>query len=170
MRIGKRAFLVLFVTVAVQATLTAQTASESGADALSHCPDPLAVLRRFYDSNDALRFEESALLFADDADFATWATGVNGHIMAERHLKGRMKIRGFLPNGRGLRRRLPDAPPDGPVYSETRIQVTGSTVRFMLEPDRKRPNGRLYNPFSVEAVLDGCRIKSLTVIEQVTWL
>lgn len=48
--------------------------------------------------------------------------------------------------------------------------MNGNTVQFMLEPDRKRPNGRLYNPFSAEVVLDGCRIKALTVIERVTWL
>jgi hypothetical protein len=88
--------------------------------------------------------------------------------MAQRHLKGRDALRRFLVEGRGLRHRLPDSPPDGPIYHESRVTVEGSTVRFMLEPDRKRPNGRLFNPFSVEAVLDGCRIKSLTIIERVT--
>jgi hypothetical protein len=99
-----------------------------------------------------------------------WATGVNGYIMAKRHLEGRSEIRRHLADARGLRRHLPDSPADGPRYYADRITVVGNTVQLMLEPDRKRPNGKQYNPFSVEAVLDGCLIASLTVIERVTWL
>lgn len=128
------------------------------------------MLRAFYDSNDAQRFDASARYLSEDVKFDTWATGVNGYIMAQRHLRGREALRKFLGEARGVRWRLPDSPPDGPVYRQTRINVSGSTVQFMLEPDRMRPNGRPYNPFSIEAVLDGCRIKSLTVIERVTWL
>jgi hypothetical protein len=130
----------------------------------------MAVLRAFYDSNDAGHFDASMKYLADDVTFATWATGVQGYIMVQRHLKGKKALRGFLPQGRGLASRLPDSPPDGPVYHVTRINVSGTDVKFMLEPDRIRPNGKPYNPFSIEAILDGCRIKSLTVIEQVTWL
>jgi hypothetical protein len=130
----------------------------------------MAVLGAFYDSNDARRFDASMKYVTDDVAFATWATGVNGHIMVPRELKGKKALRGFLTHGRGLSRRLPDSPPDGPIYHETRISVSGNEVKFMLEPDRIRPNGRPYNPFSIEATLDGCRIKSLTVIELVTWL
>ena len=90
--------------------------------------------------------------------------------MAQKHLRGRAQIRSYLPAARGLSWRLPGSPADGPIYHETKVKVAGGTVRFMLEPDRKRPNGRLYNPFSVEAQLEGCRIRSLTVIEHVTWL
>jgi hypothetical protein len=107
---------------------------------------------------------------ADDATVDTWATGVNGYIMAKRHRDGKAAIRMFLPEGRGLSMHLPDSAPDGPVFHESRLSVSGNTVQFMLEPDRMRPDGRPYNPFSVQAVLDGCRIKSLTVIERVTWL
>ena len=134
------------------------------------CSDPMTVMRSLYDATDGLRFKAAMSYFAEDAAFDTWATGVNGYIMARHHLKGKKQIASFLREGRGLRRHLPDSPADGPVYHETRISVSGSTVRFMLEPDRKRPNGRQYNPFSIEATLDGCRILSLTVIEQVTWL
>ena len=109
-------------------------------------------------------------LFTTDATFATWATGVNGHMMVRRHLAGKQQIRGFLPEGRGLRWRLPGAGTDGPVYRQAKVSVTGNTVRFVLEPDRRRPDGREYNYFSVEAVLAGCLIRSLTVIEQITWL
>jgi hypothetical protein len=161
--LGRSLILLILFTALAAGGAAAQTAA-------APCPDPLAVLRAFYDDNDALRFEESTGLLTDDAQFATWATGANGHIMAERHLKGREQIGAYLAIGRGVARRLPGSPPDGPVYHETRISVVEGTVRFMLEPDRKRPNGRLYNPFSIEAVLDGCRIRSLTVVEQVTWL
>ena len=134
------------------------------------CADPLAVVRAFYDSNDARKFDASARYLAEDVKFDTWATGVNGYTMARRHLQGKETLRRYLGEARGVRRHLPDAAADGPVYRETRVSVSGDTVQFMLEPDRKRPNGREYNPFSIEAVLDGCRIKSLTVIERVTWL
>lgn len=79
--------------------------------------------------------------------FDTYATGVNGYIMAKRHRNGRAALRDFLPEGRGLRHRLPDSPADGPIFHETRLRVVGSTVQFMLEPDRLRPNGRPYNPY-----------------------
>jgi hypothetical protein len=134
------------------------------------CPDPMAVLKAFYDANDAGRLEASIKYVTNDVVFATWATGVNGHIMVERHLRGKRALRGFLAQGRGLSHRLPASPPDGPIYHETRISISGNRVKFMLEPDRIRPNGRPYNPFTVEAIFEGCRIKSLTVIEQVTWL
>ncbi len=142
----------------------------AGAGRGASCADPLAVLRAFYDSNDARRFEASARYLSEDVKFDTWATGVNGYMMGQRHLRGKDALQKFLGEARGVRRHLPGAPADGPVYRETRISVSGDTVQFMLEPDRKRPNGKLYNPFSIEAVLDGCRIKSLTVIERVTWL
>jgi hypothetical protein len=142
----------------------------AGAGGGASCADPLAVLRAFYDSNEARRFAASAQYLSEDVKFDTWATGVNGYMMAQRHLRGKEALRKFLGEARGVRWRLPGSPPDGPVYHETRISVSGATVQFMLEPDRKRPNGKLYNPFSIEAVLDGCRIKTLTVIERVTWL
>lgn len=145
-------------------------AQASGGSPAEACSDPVAVLKAFYDSNDAGRFDVSMKYVTDDVAFATWATGVNGHIMVERHSTGRKALRRLLPQGRGLSRRLPDSPPEGPVYRETRISISGNRVKFMLEPDRIRPNGRPYNPFSIEAILDGCRIKSLTVIEQITWL
>ncbi len=138
--------------------------------AAAACGDPMAVVRAFYRANDSRRFDASARYLTDDVKFDTWATGVNGYTMAQRHLKGKKALRAFLADARGLGHRLPDSPADGPIYRETRLSVSGSTVDFMLEPDRKRPNGRAYNPFSIEVVLDGCRIKTLTVIERVTWL
>jgi len=134
------------------------------------CGDPLAVVRAFYGSNDAGHFSASTRFLAEDVKFDTWATGVNGYMMAQRHLRGKEALRRFLGEARGVRLHLPGSPADGPVYRETRVSVSGNTVQFMLEPDRMRPDGRPYNPFSIEAVLDGCHITSLTVIERVTWL
>lgn len=140
------------------------------AESTAPCSDPLGIIRSFYAATDAGRFTEALALFAPQATFDTWATGVNGYIMAKRHLEGRDRIASYIRMARGLRSRLPDSAPDGPIFHETRLRVTGTTVTFMLEPDRKRPNGRQYNPFSVEAVIEGCRIIRLTVIERVTWL
>jgi hypothetical protein len=138
--------------------------------AAAPCSDPLETLRAFYDSNDARNFDVGARYLADDAVFATWATGVQGYIVAQKHLKGRAAIRRFLADARGVRWHLPGAAADGPVYHDTRIGVNGDTVRFALEPDRKRPNGRPYPPFKVEALIRDCKIVSLTVVEEVTWL
>ncbi|HET6451641.1 MAG TPA: hypothetical protein VFI08_10025 [Spirochaetia bacterium] len=171
----RKALLSLAMTVVLPLCAAAQSGSASSSAAGATpgpggCPDPVAVVRAFYLSNDAGKFAESARFLADDVKFDTWATGVNGYMMAQRHLLGKKALRAFLADARGVRHRLPDSPPDGPVYKETRLKVTGNTVDFMLEPDRLRPNGRPYNPFSIEVVLDGCVIKTLTVIERVTWL
>jgi hypothetical protein len=163
-RILDRTIFGLLLAIAAAVPAAAQTGARAS------CSDPMAVLRSFYDDNDARRFNASASLLTEDVTFATWAGGVNGRQMMLRRFSGRKALRAFLSQGRGLSRRLPDSPPDGPVYHENRITVSGNEVKFMLEPDRKRPNGALYNYFSVDAVLDGCRIKSLTVIEQITWL
>ncbi len=145
--------------------LTQSAFSQSGG-----CTDPMAVLRAFYQSNDERRYDASMRYLTDDVAFDTWASGVNGYIMVPRHLKGKAALLRFLGEARGLRHRLPGSSADGPVYHETRIRVDGADVKFMLEPDRKRPDGRLYPPFSIDAVVDGCRIRSLTVIENITWL
>ena len=146
------------------------SAQRQGSAASADCPDPPAVLTQFYSSNDMRAYAASVRLLWDNATIDTWATGVNGYIMARRHAKGTAEIRAFLAGGRGLSWHLPDSAADGPIYRQTLVKVSGNTVQFMLEPDRKRPNGKPYPPFSVEAVLDGCRIRTLTVIERVTWL
>lgn len=133
----------------------------------SSCPDPMAIMKVFYDANDASRFDVSLGLFAENATLSSWAEGINGHHMRERHLTGKTQIRSALGD-QGLRRTSDR--PDGPIYQVTRAKVSGDHVSFMLEPDRQRPNGKAYNPFRVEAVFEGCKIKSLTVIDSVTWL
>ncbi len=133
----------------------------------SPCPDPLSVVNSFYDANDAGRFDEALAMLSDDVTLASWAEGVNGHHMRETHLSGKEQIRTVL-GGPGLRRT--QTAPDRPVYRETRVKATEGRVELMLEPDRLRPNGKPFNPFRVEIVLDGCLIKALTVIDSITWL
>ena len=131
------------------------------------CPDPLAIVVAFYDANDAARFDRSLGFFTDDATLSTWAEGVNGYHARARYFAGKKEIRPVLGE-LGLRR-TPDRP-DGPIYRESRVKVTGNQVSFILEPDRLRPNGKPYNPFRVEVALSGCMIKAMTVIDLVTWL
>lgn len=165
MRAIRRATYALGVVLALSLLAGAQSPGNA-----TPCSDPIAVLKAFYDSNDAGYFDAGMRLLTDDIAFDTWATGVNGHMMAQRHLRGKKELRRSIAQARGLARHLPDSPPDGPVFHETRISVAGNMVKFMLEPDRIRPNGRPYNPFTIEATFEGCRIKTLTVIEQITWL
>jgi hypothetical protein len=131
------------------------------------CPDPLAVVEKFYASNDAARYGASAALLTPDATLASWSEGVNGHHMLERRISGTERIRPFLgtPGFRHVSGR-----PDGMIYRETKTVVSRNAVIFMLVPDRQRPNGRPYNPYRVEIVLRGCAIASLTVVELITWL
>ena len=151
----------------ISAAMPAAAAAPPQATAPTSCPDPLAVIKALYDANDASRFKVSLDLFTEDATLASWAEGINGHHMKERHLTGKAQIRPVL--GEPGLRRTSDRP-DGPIYHETKIKVSGDRVTFMLEPDRLRPNGRQYNPFHVEIVFVGCKIKSMTVIDLVTWL
>lgn len=127
----------------------------------------MAIVRAFYDANDASLFDKSLGFLAEDATLATWAEGVNGYHARERHFTGKQEIRAIL--GEPGLRRTSDRP-DGPIYRESRVKAVSDRVTFLLEPDRLRPNGKPYNPFRVEVVLVGCKIKSLTVIDLVTWL
>ena len=132
---------------------------------LGACADPLSVVHAFYDANDAGQWSTSLALLTDDVTLASWAEGMNGHHMTERHLSGKDQIRSALSNP-GLRRGA--GQPGGPVFHETEFSVSGDMVVFMLRPDRVRPNGRVYNPYRLELVFVGCQIKSLTVIEIVS--
>jgi hypothetical protein len=87
--------------------------------------------------------------------------------MIQKHLVGKEQIRAVLGNP-GLRR--VSGQPNSPIFHETDLQVSGNKVTFALEPDRVHPNGRPYNPYTVTVVFEGCKIKSLTVIERVMWL
>lgn len=129
------------------------------------CPNPMAVIKSFYDSNDAGQYDASLALLAPDATLATWGEGVNGRHWAERTLTGEEPIRTVLGN-RGLRRS--SGQPDAPIFHETEAKISGDQVAFMLRPDRLGPYGRQYDPYAVTAVFQGCQIKSLTVVERFT--
>ena len=146
-----------------QQKVTADATTPMPAD----CPDPASIVKAFYDANDASQFDASLALLADDATLDSWAQGINGHHMIQKHLVGKEQIRAVLGNP-GLRR-VSDQP-DRPIFHEADLQVSGNKVTFALQPDRMHPNGRPYNPYTVEIVFEGCKIKSLTVIERVMWL
>ncbi len=133
----------------------------------ANCSDLASIVKAFYEDNDASQFDASLALLADDATLDSWAQGINGHHMTTKHLVGKEQIRAVLGNP-GLRH-ISDQP-NGPVFHETDLQVSGNKVTFALEPDRAHPNGRPYNPYAVTIVFEGCKIKSLTVIERVMWL
>jgi hypothetical protein len=105
-------------------------------------------------------------LLTPEATVATWAEGVNGRHWQERQLTGREQILGVLAN-RGFRRIGEQV--GGPVFRETEAKVAGERVTFMLRPDRLGRDSKPYNPYKVEAVFAGCKIKSLTVIEYISW-
>ncbi len=158
--------LVAAVVVLIGVTLPLSARGQAPAG----CADQLSVVHAFYRANDAGQFEAALKLVGDNVRFDTWATGANGHMMAQRHLRGKKALQAFLPDARGVRYRLPDHPADGPVYHETQLKRSGNIISFRLEPDRTAPDGRPYTPFSVEAVVNGCQIEALTVIERVTQL
>ena len=133
----------------------------------SPCPDLVALIESFYDSNDSSLFATSLNMRTDDVTLASWSEGVNGHHMVERHSSGKDQVRAALGNP-GLRRI--SGRPDGMMYVLTEAKASGDRVTFMLRPDRLRPNGKRYNSFRVEAVFMGCQIWSLTVVELIGWL
>jgi hypothetical protein len=129
------------------------------------CPNPMAVIKAFYDANDASQYDASLALLTPDITLASWGEGVNGRHWTERHLTGKEQIRPFLAE-RGLRRS--SGTPESPIFHETEFMVSGKQVTFMLRPDRVGPNGREYDPYAVTIVFRGCKIASLTVVERFT--
>ncbi len=133
---------------------------------ISPCTDPMAIIKAFYDSNDASQYDASIALLTSDATLTSWAEGVNGRHWQERRLSGKEQIRTVLSN-RGLRRISGQR--NAPIFHEAEAKISGDQVTFMLRPDRLGRDGRPYNPYRVEAVFVGCKIKSLTVIEFISW-
>lgn len=130
------------------------------------CPDPMAVLRAFYDANNADRPDVSLALLTSEAVVATWAEGVNGRHWQERHLIGRDEIRPILST---LGFRTTSGAAGAPIFRETEVRGTADHVSFMLRPDRLAPDGRQHNPYKVDVTFDGCSISSLTVVEIISW-
>ncbi len=147
-------------------TPTPIAAATPAATGTSPCPDPMAIIKAFYDSNDASRYDASIALLTSDATLTFWAEGVNGRHWQERRLTGKKQIRAVLSN-RGLRRASGER--NTPIFHEAEAKISGDQVTFMLRADRLGRDGRPYNPYRVEAVFVGCKIKSLTVIEFISW-
>lgn len=152
-----------------------KTASPSGATPVTAAPTPsitppcldmLAVVKAFLDANDAERYDESLTYLTPDVAYANWAEGVNGRHWQEKHLSGREALRPLLGE-RGLRHIFNQ--PYAPDFHEGKPTILDGRVSFMLQPDRVSPSGRPYNPYQIQAEFDGCKIKSLTVIEFISW-
>jgi hypothetical protein len=153
--------------VAARPAAATPAAAPARTSTLAACADPLGVVRAFYDANDAGRYSTSLALLTDDVTLASWAEGMNGHHMIERHLSGKDQIRPALSKP-GLRRSTGQA--GGPIFHEMEFTISGATVVFMLRPDRVHPNGRVYNPYRLTLVFKGCQIQSLTVVEIISWV
>jgi hypothetical protein len=151
-----------FASAATQIAASPSPTVEKGS-----CADPMGVMKAFYDSNDAGTLDKSLSFLSDDIGFSFWAQGIQGHHMTEKFLTGKDHMRAELSSP-GLVRS--SKLPNGPIFHEDKIQITGNTLVYMLEPDRAHADGRPYNPYQVSAVFDGCKIKTLNVIEMVTWL
>jgi hypothetical protein len=178
MKKGLESFIgfTLLVCLAACSAAGVQASSDTAAPALptqtavpviTACQDPMAVIKSLYDADAAGKFDTSLALFSDDAVFASWAQGVNGHHMSEQHLTGKQQIRAVLGKP-GLV--YTSGAPNAPIFKQGELTASGSQLNFTLRPDRLRPGGRPYNPYMVQVIFDGCKIKSLTVIELVTWL
>jgi hypothetical protein len=130
------------------------------------CHDPIGVIKAFYDSTDSLRTDKSLSFFAPNAEVTTWAEGVNGRHWQERHYRGPDQI-GTALSGRGFRRISEN--PESPVFHETEFKTSPHELKFMLRPDRLGANNRPYNPYQVVVTFKDCLIKSMTVIEFISW-
>jgi hypothetical protein len=127
----------------------------------------MALIEEFFRLNDARLYAQSAKLFAEDATLDTWAEGVNGRHWQERHAAGRTAIRPFL-EGRGFHKSQDR--PDGPKYEIKEATQAGNTISFMLRPDRRSPEGRNYNPFSMKITFVGECIQSMSSSEFISWM
>ncbi|MDR3573461.1 MAG: hypothetical protein P4L50_06360 [Anaerolineaceae bacterium] len=152
---------------AISATAAPTLPSPTPLPVVTSCSSALQVVKSLYAADGAGQLDASLALFTDDASFASWAQGINDHHMSEKHLTGKVQIRTVLA-GPGLV--YTSGEPQAPIFNLTEATATGSQLTFKLRPDRLRPNGRQYNPYQVQIVFDGCKIKSMTVIELVTWL
>jgi len=158
MKVMRAILIFFFLAGCTRAGLPGSTAA---------CRDLAQVAEAFYDANDDSRFEDSLALLTQDVAMVTWAEGANGHHMIANFTVGKDQILEYLPNP-GLSRTARQ--PDRPNYRPDEMRVDGKTVTFMLWPDRKRPDGRSFNPYAVKMVFSGCQIEIIKVVERVTWL
>ncbi len=131
------------------------------------CPNAMDIIKAFYDANTASQYDTSLTYLTPDATLTTWAEGVEGRHWRETTLTGPEQIRASLGN-LGLRRTSTTGQPDA-IWHETEAVLSGNQVNFMMRPDRLGVRGKPHNPYQVKAVFEGCKIKSLTVVEFIPW-
>jgi hypothetical protein len=118
-------------------------------------------------ADDAGKYDQSVGYFTEDGTIVTWIEGVNGRHLQPTIRVGKDQIVELLKKA-GLRTQATG--PDLPNYTRDRLVISPTKVSFMLEPDRVHPDGRPYNPFSVEVFFSGCQIELIKVVDRVTWL
>ncbi len=127
----------------------------------------LAIVENFYDLIDAGLVDDALSLLKDGAEVSRWAEGINGRHWQEMHFLGEDQIRPVLGT-RGLRLRTDT--PDGPIYKIVEPWLDGPKVLFRLRPDRRSPDGRPYDPFTVRAEVEDSKIKTLAIAEFLAYL
>jgi hypothetical protein len=147
-------------TGAVLATATRALTQGAGV-----CPGFQAVIQAFYDANDAKRSADSLSLLTPDAEVVTGGEGVNGRHWDETHITGQENIKPVLEK-RGFRRIFDQ--PGAPTYHEADFTISANQAVFFLRPDQLAADGRPHNPYMVTAIFDGCKIRTLEVVERFT--
>ncbi len=159
-------FLVLFVLAASQRGFSQDSSSVSPGTP-PYDAHLMAVIENLYRLDESGLYDRSLELFAKDATLAMWAEGVNGRHWQERRVAGRSAIRPLLEER--CFHRTQDKP-NGPVYAIMEATQIGDTLTFRLRPDRKSPDGRYYNPFTVKVSFVGESIQSMTISEFISWM
>jgi hypothetical protein len=134
---------------------------------LTTCSDPISVVNAFYDANDAGQFDKGLAFFSDSASLHTWAQGLYGDRMEDKQVQDRQKIRASL-GAPGFQ--LSTGKPDAPIYYVSEAKASVDKLTYYLRPDRLDPSGRPYNPFQVNIQFEGCKFKTMTVIEIISWV
>jgi hypothetical protein len=148
---------------AAQGTDSAGSASATA----TPCANPVQVIDSLYAADDADQYNQSVSYLTDDVSLVFWAEGVNGRHMTAAFAVGKDQIQDFLKKP-GMRTKA--AGPNLPNFTRDRLVASPTKVAFMLEPDRKHPDGTPYNPYSVEVFFNGCKIELIKLVERVTWL
>ena len=155
------------IVAALLAGCAAPAAPAGEATAIPACRDPVQVVEAFYAANDAGQADAALKLATEDVALVFWAEGANGHHVSSNFAVGKDNLAAWLAKP-GLRQTAVAA--DRPAFRMEKVTADGNVVRLMLMPDRLRENGRPFNHYAVEFVLNGCKIELIKVVERVTWL
>jgi hypothetical protein len=159
--------LLFFFALAASMGSFAQASETSSTGKPPYDAKHMALIEKLFRLNEAGLYDQSVRLFADDATLAFWAEGVNGRHWQERHATGQAAIRPYL-EGRCFHRNQDK--PDGPMYEIVEAAQIDDTLVFRLRPDRKSPDGRYYDPFTVRVSFIGESIRSISISEFISWM